>query len=73
MDMDQAFTLLSDNARHSNQRLADVARNFVTGTSADFRLRRARRRHSHNQGPVILPIRVPASEWVRPGPAGSGQ
>lgn len=36
MDMDQAFTLLRDNARNSNQRLTDVARNFVTSASADF-------------------------------------
>jgi hypothetical protein len=40
MDMDQAFTLLSDYARNSNQRLTDVARNFVTSASADFPPRR---------------------------------
>ncbi len=34
MDMDQAFQLLRDYARSSNQRLTDVARNFVD--SADF-------------------------------------
>jgi transcriptional regulator with GAF, ATPase, and Fis domain len=34
--MDQAFTLLRDYARNSNQRLTDVARNFVTSPSADF-------------------------------------
>jgi transcriptional regulator with GAF, ATPase, and Fis domain len=36
MDMDQAFNLLRDYARNSNQRLTDVARNFVTSASADF-------------------------------------
>ena len=36
MDMDQAFTLLRDYARNSNQRLTDVARNFVTSATADF-------------------------------------
>jgi GAF domain-containing protein len=36
LDMDQAFTVLRDYARNSNQRLTDVARNFVTGATADF-------------------------------------
>jgi transcriptional regulator with GAF, ATPase, and Fis domain len=36
IDMDQAFTLLRDYARNSNQRLTDVARNFVTSATADF-------------------------------------
>jgi len=36
VDMDQAFTLLRDYARSSNQRLTDVARQFVAGTTADF-------------------------------------
>ena len=36
MDTDQAFNLLRDYARNSNQRLTDVARNFVTSSSADF-------------------------------------
>jgi GAF domain-containing protein len=36
MDMDRAFVLLRDYARNSNQRLTDVARNFVTSGSADF-------------------------------------
>ena len=36
MDMDQAFTLLRDYARNSNQRLTDVAHNFVTSATADF-------------------------------------
>jgi GAF domain-containing protein len=35
-DMDQAFSLLRDYARNSNQLLTDVARNFVTSGSADF-------------------------------------
>ncbi len=36
IDMDHAFSLLRDHARNSNQRLTDVARNFITSTSADF-------------------------------------
>jgi ANTAR domain/GAF domain len=37
IDMDQAFVLLRDYARNSNQRLTDVARNFVTSAAiADF-------------------------------------
>ncbi len=36
MEMDQAFTLLRDYARNSNQRLTDVARNFVSSPTADF-------------------------------------
>jgi len=36
MDMDQAFTLLRDYARNSNQRLTEVARNFVNSDTADF-------------------------------------
>ena len=36
IDMDRAFTMLRDYARASNQRLTDVARNFVTGATADF-------------------------------------
>jgi hypothetical protein len=36
IDMDQAFGLLRDYARNSNQRLTDVARNFVTSATADF-------------------------------------
>ncbi|MGI8446622.1 MAG: ANTAR domain-containing protein, partial [Streptosporangiaceae bacterium] len=35
-DMDEAFRLLRDHARNTNQRLTDVARNFVGSTSADF-------------------------------------
>lgn len=34
--MDQAFTLLRDYARNSNQLLTDVARNFVTSGTANF-------------------------------------
>jgi hypothetical protein len=34
--MDQAFTLLRDYARNSNQRLTDVAHNFVISATADF-------------------------------------
>ena len=36
VDMDQAFTMLRDHARNSNQRLTDVARNFVNSATADF-------------------------------------
>jgi GAF domain-containing protein len=36
MDMDQSFGMLRDYARNSNQRLTDVARNFVTSGAADF-------------------------------------
>ena len=36
IDMDLAFTMLRDYARNSNQRLTDVARNFVDSATADF-------------------------------------
>jgi transcriptional regulator with GAF, ATPase, and Fis domain len=36
ISMDGAFTMLRDYARSSNQRLTDVARDFVLGASADF-------------------------------------
>jgi GAF domain-containing protein len=36
MEMDQAFDLLRDYARNSNQRLTDVAANFVNSATADF-------------------------------------
>jgi hypothetical protein len=36
IDMDEAFTVLREHARNSNQKLTDVARNFVTGASLDF-------------------------------------
>jgi AmiR/NasT family two-component response regulator len=36
IDMDRAFAMLRDYARNSNQRLTDVARDFVTGGTADF-------------------------------------
>src|SRR5580700_1650667 len=35
-DMDEAFRLLRDHARNTNQRLTDVARNFVDSASAEF-------------------------------------
>ena len=36
IDMDRAFKMLRDYARNSNQRLTDVARDFVTAGTADF-------------------------------------
>ena len=36
VDMDRAFTMLREYARNTNQRLTDVARDFVAGASADF-------------------------------------
>lgn len=36
VDMEHAFGLLRDHARNSNQRLTDVARNFVTSATGDF-------------------------------------
>jgi len=36
IDMDDAFQMLRDYSRVSNQRLTDVARNFVESASADF-------------------------------------
>lgn len=36
IDMDEAFGLLRVYARNSNQRLTDVARNFVNSATADF-------------------------------------
>ena len=36
IDMDLAFKMLRDYARNSNQRLTDVARNFVDSATADF-------------------------------------
>jgi transcriptional regulator with GAF, ATPase, and Fis domain len=36
VDMDRSFSMLRDYARNSNQRLTEVAREFVEGASADF-------------------------------------
>jgi GAF domain-containing protein len=36
LDMERAFTMLRDHARNTNQRLTDVARDFVTGGTAEF-------------------------------------
>jgi GAF domain-containing protein len=36
IDMDRAFTMLRDYARTTNQHLTDVARDFVTGGTAEF-------------------------------------
>jgi GAF domain-containing protein len=45
IDMDRAFTMLRDYARNSNQHLTDVARDFVTGGTADFPPPAPRRPH----------------------------
>jgi AmiR/NasT family two-component response regulator len=36
IDMEDAFRMLRDYARNSNQHLTDVARNFVDSTTAEF-------------------------------------
>ena len=36
IDMDRSFTMLRDYARNTNQRLTNVARDFVNGATADF-------------------------------------
>jgi transcriptional regulator with GAF, ATPase, and Fis domain len=36
VDMDQAFRLLRDHARNTNQRLTDLARDFITSSAAGF-------------------------------------
>ena len=36
VDMDRSFTMLRDYARNTNQRLTDVARDFVVGATAEF-------------------------------------
>jgi transcriptional regulator with GAF, ATPase, and Fis domain len=36
IDMDEAFGILRDHARNSNQRLTDLALNFIDSASADF-------------------------------------
>jgi hypothetical protein len=36
VDLDRAFSMLRDYARNSNQRLTEVARDFVVGATADF-------------------------------------
>jgi GAF domain-containing protein len=46
IDMDRAFVMLRDYARNSNQRLTDVARDFVTGGTADFPPPARRQPHS---------------------------
>ena len=38
IDMDRSFKMLRDYARTNNQRLTDVARDFVAGATADFPL-----------------------------------
>jgi GAF domain-containing protein len=46
IDMDRAFTMLRDYARNTNQHLTDVARDFVTGGSAEFPPPARRQPHS---------------------------
>ncbi|HXL90387.1 MAG TPA: GAF and ANTAR domain-containing protein [Streptosporangiaceae bacterium] len=43
VDMDRAFAMLREYSRKSNQRLTDVARDFVNGATADFPPRRPAR------------------------------
>jgi transcriptional regulator with GAF, ATPase, and Fis domain len=52
VDMDQSFGLLRDYARNSNQRLTEVARDFVSSTTADFppQARREPRRSRPERG-----------------------
>jgi hypothetical protein len=66
MDMDQAFNLLRDYARNSNQRLTDVARNFVTSPTADFPPRHAGPPHQHDPAAPGSTRQHPAA----PGSAG---
>ena len=53
LDMDRAFTMLRDYARTTNQHLTDVARDFVTSSTAEFpppaRLAPSRRQPSRRQ------------------------
>jgi len=55
IDMNQAFTLLRDQARNRNQRLSDLARAFVNGTQAVA-------------GPGASAQRQPGTRQPRPGP-----
>lgn len=57
IDMDQAFTILRDQARNGNQRLSDLARAFVEGTHAVTRPATSSARQRH-----------PAAGHPRPGP-----
>jgi len=49
LDMDQAFTLLREQARSTNQRLTDVARTFIDSATADFPPRPAGKRERTRQ------------------------
>jgi transcriptional regulator with GAF, ATPase, and Fis domain len=57
IDMNQAFTLLRDQARNRNQRLSDLARAFVDGTQAIPGPATSTERH-----------RQPSARQPRPGP-----
>jgi GAF domain-containing protein len=57
IDMNQAFTLLRDQARNRNQRLSDLARAFVNGTQAIPGSASSTQRH-----------RQPSAGHSRPGP-----
>ena len=46
LDMDRAFAMLRDYARNTNQRLTDVARDFVTSGTTDFPPSARRQPHS---------------------------
>jgi transcriptional regulator with GAF, ATPase, and Fis domain len=48
LDMNQAFTLLRDHARNSNQRLTDVARHIIDSPTANFPPPAARPPHRQN-------------------------
>jgi hypothetical protein len=60
VDMDEAFGLLRGYARNSNQRLTDVARNFVDSATADFPPAKTGR--SAPREPARPAARYPAAE-----------